>query len=305
MSKQAAHRPYRRFEDAERIILPCEFEQCLHCGEALVDSRTYHMRKYVQALAGPLYVSGKSKYCVNESCAYQGVHYHARGALRYSLPFSTYGLDVLAHIGWQHEHEHKRLKEIKAQLNAQGILISERHVGRLYRQFLALLGGGMEEEVLKRLQASAEERGGVVWAIDALQPEGHGTLLYVLYEAMSGTPVSGLQASYPTAEVLQAWLASYKALPFAVLATLSDGEERIIAALKGTWSEVRHQRCQAHMLSNLAEAVLKEDTNLRGWMKQDLGGLAAVPKETEPGDEEGSDEPPLLRQRGQGPETKS
>lgn len=61
MNKQEGHRPYRRFEDAERIILPCEFEQCLHCGEALVDSRTYHMRKYVQTLAGALYVSGKKQ----------------------------------------------------------------------------------------------------------------------------------------------------------------------------------------------------------------------------------------------------
>ena len=302
MSKQPAHRPYRRFEDAERIILPCEFEQCLHCGEPLVESGTYHMRKYVQTLTGPLYVSGKSKVCVNEGCAYQGRHYHARGALQNSLPFSTYGLDVLAYIGWQHEQEHKRLKEIQAQLNEQGVLVSERHVGRLYRQFLALLGGSTEEEALKRVQASAAERGGVVWAIDALQPEGHGTLLYVLYEAMSGTPVLGLQASYPTAEALKAWLAPYKTMTFPVLATLSDGEERIIAALKGTWPDAPHQRCQVHMLSNLAEAVLKEDTKLRGWMKQDLGSLAAVPLETEPREAAESDESPPFCQDG---ETKS
>ncbi len=37
-----------------------------------------------------------------------------------------------------------------------------------------------------------------------------------------------------------------------------------------------------HLLGNLAEAVLKEDTDLRGWMKQDLGGLAAVPTEVDP-----------------------
>jgi protein-ribulosamine 3-kinase len=30
------------------------------------------------------------------------------GVLKISLPFSTYGLDVLAFIGWQHEHEHKQ-----------------------------------------------------------------------------------------------------------------------------------------------------------------------------------------------------
>ncbi len=285
MSKQPSHRPHRRFDNAKRIILESEFERCMHCGSELVQSGTYHMRKYVQTLAGPVFVAGKSKQCPNPGCAYAGMHYHASGNLRYSLPFSTYGLDVLAYIGWQHEKEHKQLAEIQRQLNQRGILVSERTVGRLYRQFLALLGGGAQEEVKKRLQESAQERGGVVWAIDALQPEGHGTLLYVLYEALSGTPVSALQANYPTAEVLQAWLKPYQAWSLPVLATLSDGENRIIAALKGSWPDAPHQRCQEHMLANLAEAALKEDTNLRGWMKRDLGGLVAVPKEAEPVDD--------------------
>ncbi len=122
----------------------------------------------------------------------------------------------------------------------------------------------------------------VVWAIDALRPQGHGTLLYVLYDALSGTPVSALQASYPTAEILQAWIEPYRAICLPVLATLSDGENQIIAALKGSWPDAPHQRCQSHVLGNLAEAVLKEDTDLRGWMKQDLGGLAAVPTEVDP-----------------------
>jgi hypothetical protein len=50
-----------------------------------------------------------------------------------SLPHSTYGLDVLAFIGWQHEHEHKQLVEIQRQLNARGVLVNERNVGKLYR----------------------------------------------------------------------------------------------------------------------------------------------------------------------------
>jgi len=33
----------------------------------------------------------------------------ASGVLRISLPYSTYGLDVLAFIGWQHEYEHQQL----------------------------------------------------------------------------------------------------------------------------------------------------------------------------------------------------
>ena len=262
------------------MILECELEECVHCGEPLMPGGTWHMRKYVQTMQGPLFVAGKSKKCDAPDCTHSGQHYHASGVLRISLPQSTYGLDVLAFIGWQHEHEHKQFAEIQEMLNQRGIEVSERHVGRLYRQFLALLGG-MNERVERRLEETAEEHGGLIWGIDALQPEGHGTLLYVLYEVLSGTPVAGIQLDHPTADELVAWLRPYQALPYKVLATLSDGEKAIIAALETCWSDAPRQRCQEHFLGNLAEPVLKEDRKLQEWMRDKLGGIPAVPTEPE------------------------
>jgi hypothetical protein len=92
--------------------------------------------------------------------------------------------------------------------------------------------GGMNERVKSRLEETAKEHGGLIWGIDALQPEGHGTLLYVLHEVLSGTPVAGAQLDHPTADDLVAWLRPYQALPYQVLATLSDGEKAIMAALE-------------------------------------------------------------------------
>jgi hypothetical protein len=232
-------------------------------------------------MEGPLFVAGKSKKCANPDCRHCGKHYHASGVLRISLPYSTYGLDVLAFIGWQHEHEHKQFVEIQQKLNDRGVMVNERNVGKLYRQFLALLGG-LNERTEKRLKEAAEEHGGLIWGIDALQPEGHGTLLYVLYEVLSGTPVDAIQANYPTADELVKWLQPYRELSFKVLATLSDGEDRIIAALKTCWPKAPHQRCQEHVLGNLADPVLKVDTQLRKRMRDDLGGLPAVPTKSEP-----------------------
>ena len=147
-----------------------------------------------------------------------------------SLPKSTYGLDVLAYIGWQHEHEHKQLVEIQRELNQRGILINERNTGKLYRQFLAFLGE-LSEVTKQKLEKTAREQGGVIWAIDALQPEGDGILLYVLYEVLSSTPVAAIQLSQPTAEALIAWLQPYQALPYPVLAS------RPSAALSGAFLE--------------------------------------------------------------------
>ena len=301
--KRPRHRPQRSFPNAERVILDCELETCVHCGRPLVPSGTWHMRKYVQTMKGPLFVAGKSKICDWSDCCHGGHHYHASLVWQISMPQSTYGLDVLAFIGWQHEQEHKQFAEIQRMLNQRQIEVSERHTGRLYRQFLALLGG-MNENVRSRLDKALEEHGGVIWGIDALQPEGYGTLLYVLYEVLSGTPVAGIQLDHATAEELVEWLAPYQELPYAVLATLSDGEKAIIAALKTCWPDAPRQRCQEHYLGNLAEPVLDEDRKVQEWMRNELGGLPAVPIESETAAVEDHSGPstaaPPLSRTGQG-----
>jgi hypothetical protein len=242
------------------------------------------MRKTIQTLNGPVFVAGKSKECSNPVCQNFGKHYYASRVWLLSLPESTYGLDVLAYIGWRHEHEHRQLVEIQQELNQHGVEINERNVGKLYRQFLALLHA-TSEQAQENLAVTAAQYGGLIWAIDALQPEGHGSLLYVLYEVLSGKPVAALQREHLTEAELAEWLQPYQALPFEVLATLSDGEVTLVAALKSGWPEAPHQRCQAHFLNNLAEAVLDYDDQIRITMRQDLGGLPPVPENSagEPG----------------------
>ena len=67
---------------------------------------------------------------------------------------------------------------------------------------------------------------------------------------------------------------TYQGYP--VLASVSDGEERIIAALRAIWPNAPRQRCQEHFLGNLAEEVLENDTELRKQMRVDLGGLPKI-----------------------------
>jgi hypothetical protein len=281
MTKQPRHRPSRRFVDAKRLIFPCDHETCLHCGQPLEHRKTWYVKKYVQTLDGPIFVAGKSNRCVNPACPHPGATYYASGVLAISLPYSTYGLDVLALIGWRHEHDHCQLVEIQRELQQRGLLINERTVGKLYRQFLALLGG-MSSQQQHRLETAAQQHGGLIWAIDALQPEGTDPPLYVLYEVLSNTPISALQERNPTAERLQAWLQPYTQLAFAVLATLSDGEKAVVAALKAAWPSAPHQRCQLHFLNNLAKPALEVDARLRQQLREELGALAAVPATTTP-----------------------
>ena len=277
MEKRPRHRPHREYPDAKRLVLAPDLETCPICGQGLKSRRNWHTRKTIQTLNGPLFVAGRSKECQNPACRNYGKRYYAGRVWLYSLPNSSYGLDVLAFIGWQHEHEHRQLVEIQRELNQRGIAINERNVGKLYRHFLALLGAS-SQAVYTKLESTVQQYGGLIWAIDALQPEGYGTLLYVLYEVLSGRPVAAWQSEPVTEQELVDWLQPYTELPFQVLATLSDGEDTLIAALKACWPQAPHQRCQAHFLNNLAEAVLDYDDQLRKNMRQDLGGLPGVPE---------------------------
>lgn len=277
MPKQPRHRPFRDFPNAERKIVECDFYECIHCGVTLVPGRSWHVRKYVQTLKGPIFVAGKNKSCPNPECRYFQKRFYASGVLKYSLPHSTYGLDVLAFIGWEHEQKNRQLKEIHQDLNKAGVLINERNVGKIYREFLALLGGTHIQKQERLAQVNAEH-GGVIWAIDALQPEGHGTLLYVLYEVFSGTVISAIQLTRASAKDLQLWLAPFQALNYNVLATLSDGDPSLIEALRECWPDASHQRCQLHFLANLSEDILPFDKQLRDALKEDLKGLPKVPE---------------------------
>jgi len=270
MEKRPRHRPVRRYPEAKRLIFVSAMNTCIHCGAELKLRPNWHVRKTIQTLNGPLFVAGRAKICTNAECSHCGTRYYASQVWALSLPDSSYGLDVHAYIGWRHEHDQRQLVEIQRELNEKGIEINERNVGKLYRQYLALLGAS-SEEVQKELDAIVAKHGGLIIGVDALQPEGHGSLLYVLYEILSGTVVSAIQLEPPNEQELTNWLLTYQKYP--VLGSVTDGEERIIAALRAVWPTAPRQRCQEHFLGNLADEVLGYDTELRQQMRADLGGL--------------------------------
>lgn len=72
MEKLPRHRPFRHFENSRRMLIDCELSTCPHCGERLKPRHSRHMRKSVQTLKGPVWVTGKSKKCVNRNVRTRG-----------------------------------------------------------------------------------------------------------------------------------------------------------------------------------------------------------------------------------------
>jgi len=61
------------------------------------------------------------------------IPYTSAAAQMVTAPECTYGLDVIAQIGWWGDREHLNRKQIHARLVAQGVQICERQVDHLYQ----------------------------------------------------------------------------------------------------------------------------------------------------------------------------
>ena len=138
MEKRARHRRVRRYPDAQRKIFVSEVKTCIHCGGELQMRPNWHVRKTIQTL--------KRALC-GRAC--EGLHecgvLPSRNTLlcEASLDVEFARQQLWAGCGRRYrrdEHEQRQLVEIQRELNQQGVEINERNVGKLYRQYLALLG---------------------------------------------------------------------------------------------------------------------------------------------------------------------
>ena len=272
-------RPRRHNPQAERLTFVCELECCPECGERLSSQGTSaHSRKTVQTMQGEFYVVAYSRVCQNTECSAYGTHFHAAEHLKVSPPYSTYGMDVIAFVGIQHDRAHKQFTEIEGLLNGCGIEINDWSVGRLYRLFLALLEGSWPRR-RERMATAAAQHGGLILMADGLAPDGAGPQLYVLWEVLSGTPISGMLIDQADTPHLVDWLTGCRALLYGlpVLALLSDQEKALVTALRTVWRDARHQLCQMHFMQNLSEPVYREDQKMRQTVRDHLYALPAIP----------------------------
>jgi hypothetical protein len=229
-------------------------------------------------MQGEYYVVAYSRVCQNAECSEYGTHFHAAEHLKMSPPYSTYGMDVIAFVGIQRDREHKQFAEIEELLNERGVEINDWSVGRHYRLFLALLEGSWPRRH-ERMATAAAQHGGLILMADGLAPDDAGPQLYVLWEVLSGTPISGMLIDQADTPHLVDWLTGCRALldGLPVLALLSDQEKALVAALRTVWRDARHQLCQMHFMQNLSEPVHREDQKMRQTLRDHLGALPSIP----------------------------
>jgi hypothetical protein len=253
----------------ERHIYKTEITDCPHCGRPLQAQRHYQWRKTVQHLDKVVYVASQGKECSNAQCPHRDQVYSAAAAQMVTVPGCTYGLDVIAQVGWWREQEHLNRQQIHGRLQKRGVQVCEREVDHLYAQYQVLLACAerLDKPQLGQLVA---ERGGLIISLDGLAPEGATEQLWLVREVQSDLVLVVGWLPRVNHETLAALLKPVADLELPLLATLSDKQGCVKKALNSVWPDVPHQWCQAHYLSNAMQPLYAQDLALKTELRQQI-----------------------------------
>jgi hypothetical protein len=234
----------KRLEVRARYIHHPEFRFCPHCGGPLRAQPYYRWRKTIQCLHGAVHVASQARECGNPRCEHQGQPYTSAAAQMVAVPECTYGLDIIAQIGWWRDQERMSRAQIRLRLRQRGVQISERQVDYLYARYQALLGCAQRLEA-ERLQDVVRERGGLIIGLDGLERRGASEQLWVVREVQAELVLAVDWLPRVSREALSALLEPVAGLGLLVLAVVSARRESVIQALKEAWPVAPHYCSQS------------------------------------------------------------
>jgi hypothetical protein len=272
-------KPARQFGSLPHVRYRPELTQCLHCGAPLVYSHPV-WAKVVQSLTRREHVTNLGFRCPTPRCRSAGAVYRSAQADARQVRGSSYGLDVVVHIGHLRFGQHRTRAEIWQHLRAEtAVEICERHVQNLLEVYLALLRTSQQDPGVGVAETVAEH-GGIIVALDGLQPEQGNEQLWVVREVFSGVILGAANVQQATAPVLARLLRPLRRSDLPVLGVISDAQESARLAVAEVFPGVPHQLCQYHALREAAEPLWEADHHLLVEAKKELRDLREVEERT-------------------------
>ena len=258
---------------AERLSFRPELNDCPECGTSL-HRRNIAWRKTIQRMDGLFFVVSWAYCCSNDSCPLSETRFRSVKAELLSLKWRSFGLDVVAEIGFRSLEKHETVAEIHAALRAAGVVISEREVYELLELFHALLE--LRIPVDKAYRKEVKANGGVVLSIDGVKPEWSNETLYILMDAQTGRVLHTAKLRSSGKEDIAPLLEKVKAMGLPILAVVSDYQKSISLAVAEVFPGVPHQLCHIHLLRNACKAIVDLDRNLKKRLKSKVRGMRDV-----------------------------
>lgn len=292
-----ARRGSRASAVTQACVLTPEREHCPTCGQRLWIA--YHEHRRVVRLDGVWKLTLRVRRCRNRNCPAYHQAYVPEEAGAWALPQAEFGLDIIALVGQLRYREQRSVPQIHQALQARGVEIAERSVTVLLHRYEELVALRLGDATRLRQRLAAQ--GGVILAIDGLQPDVGHEVLWVLRDVRSGAVLlarSLLSASEsdlaPLLEEVRTALsaesdsgadsappalAAPPAIP--ILGVVSDGQHSIRRAVARALPGVPHQLCQFHYLREAARPIFEADRHAKKELKKRVRGVRPIERELE------------------------
>jgi hypothetical protein len=266
----------------EQVLTPLR-EQCSACGERLWMG--YHHHRTVVRLDGLWRLTVRVRRCVNAACSQYHRAYVPEEAGAWALPQGEFGLDVIAYIGQLRSREQRSVPQIHQALRERGVEIAERSVTVLLHRYEELVALRLGDPVGLRERLAGQ--GGVILALDGLQPDVGHEVLWVLRDVISGEPLLARSLLGATADDLvplldevRAALTSERAQDtIRIRGVISDGQHSIRHAVARALPGVPHQLCQFHYLREAARPLFEADRHAKKELKKRVRGVRPIERE--------------------------
>jgi len=269
-----------RLIPTRKIYFKPEITHCPHCRSKLRRTHTaWH--KNIACLDGVIEAWSMAYGCPNESCEYCGVTYKSAEAEGLSMKHTSYGFDVLCRVGELRFKYHMTRAEIAEELTRIGVPTSERYAQSLYERYQALLTASLTDHIQSVLAEVTQQNGGIILAMDGVQPEKGNETLYVIREVFSGTVLAARNMKSGLAAELKTLIQPVIDLGFPIVGIVSDGQSSIRVAMNDLLPDVPYQYCQYHYLKDIAKPVVDLDRKLKTSVKKSLRGLRDIERKIE------------------------
>ena len=272
-----ARRRGRPHPTAEQRLEPNR-AQCWSCGRPLWVA--YHSQRRLTLLDEVVQFTLVVRRCRTPSCPRYGRPYRPEAEGAWALPHGEFGLEVIALVGQRRYRDHRSVPEIHQDLVARGVVIAERTVGHLIERYEELVALHLTDA--QRLCARLSEAGGVVLALDGLQPDLGHEVLWVLRDCLTGEPLLARSLLSATEAALAALLREVQAaLPVPLLGVVSDGQHSIRRAVATALPGILHQLCQFHYLREAARPIYEADRHAKKELKKVVRGVRPIERAVE------------------------
>jgi hypothetical protein len=268
----------------EQILTP-ERDQCVACGQRLWVA--YHHHRTVVRLDGLWRLTVRVRRCVNAACPRYHQAYVPEEAGAWALPQGEFGLDVIAFIGQLRAREQRSVPQIHQALLTRGVAIAERSVTVLLHRYEELVAVRLGDAT--RLRERLAGQGGVILALDGLQPDVGHEVLWVLRDVLSGEVLLARSLLGATADNLVPLLEEVRDVlhggqgqqAITIRGVISDGQHSIRHAVARTFPGVAHQLCQFHYLREAARPIFEADRHAKKELKKRVRGVRPIERALE------------------------